>query len=90
MSDIGDFSVIVLFKRPSNVPKSTMVKKSKSLLRALTVVLVDHIKMWAEIDQSRWPIVRYFGWANNYLKQSLFARPFVRIGYLTQDKVFIR
>ena len=42
------------------MPKSTMVKKSKILLHALTVVLVEHIKMLAKIDQ-------YLGWANNDL-----------------------
>ena len=67
MSDIGDFFAIVLFKRPSNMPKSTMVKKSKILLHALTVVLVEHIKMLAKIDQSLSLIVRYLGWANNDL-----------------------
>ena len=49
------------------MPKSTMVKKSKILLHALTVVLVEHIKMLAKIDQSLSLIVRYLGWANNDL-----------------------
>ena len=69
MSDIRDFSTLVLFKRPSNVSKSTMVKKSKSLLHALTVVLVEHIKMLAEIDQSLWPlIVRYLTQDKDFIR----------------------